>query len=287
MDKVGLRELLRVAEETCQRRAKDLSARTDAAAAGRADAEVELVLDRLTQLGLLLLHHRVTDIWEELCSTLVAIFRLGLPADVELRHVHATAETSAWLMAVIKRVLALGAVAVQRGEFHLAAKLVLQKPVETLRHYYWLRYTVTTAARAEFPEYRAKQSLIPPAAEYVRGQPALFQGFDENIDRVVNAMCQFDFWACALVVHLANDTDVCYPNFGVYWNHRTTPIVRRLIEDPAVRAPFGDGMTDDRLAMILRALDDLTGKVYFSFSGWDSGQWDDQVIVDFLKAHST
>jgi hypothetical protein len=284
MDRVGVRELLRLAVDVCARRyrtAIDTLPTTDVVPR---DAEVELVLDRLAQTGITLLRHKVADIWEDLLSALLEIFNLGVPENHASGSLTVPPRNADFLLAVMERVFLLGGYANQLKRYDFARHIVTQVPVQQLRHYYWIRFAVTMSARGELESFKGKKSLIPLASEYVRTRPEFFQLFKTNMDVVVDNMCQFDFFNCVLSVHLADDVRRCYPNFGLYWNHRTTPIVIELVTGGEAREALAD-VDDRRLAQILTELDEVTAQSFFDYSGWDRGNWGDRRIAAFLEQH--
>lgn len=285
MDRIGFRELLRAGVATCERRFHGVVEARPDNDVGPRDAEIELVLDRLAQIGITVVRHDLAEAWDELLGALLTIFRIAIPAKHNYYSVAFPPRNADFLLAVIERVLLLGSYANRQRRYALAKRLVIQLPEEGLPHYYWLRYAVTMAARGELTSFHGKKSLIPIASEYVRTRPEFFQLFSENMDEAVNDMCQFDFFNCVLAVHLAGDTDECYPNFGLYWNHRTTPIVGDLVTGGPAREALPE-IDDAHLAELLVALDKLAAKVFFGFSGWHRGFWGDERIVSFLRKHA-
>lgn len=283
MDSIGFRELLETAFVLCERRFRALSERSPDLVSPR-DAEVELVLDRLAQTGILLLRNGLADAWRELMDTLRRIFQLAVPEEETYLNVYFPPRNADFLLAVIERVFFLGAYARRLEKFDFARVAIVQLPDPALPHHYWIRYAVTMVARGEVASYRGKKSLIPVASEYLRTRPDFFELFRQNMDNVVNDMCQFDFFGCVIATHLADDVYECYPNFGLYWNHRTIPIVVDLVTNGLARQAVPE-IDDDRLAEILRALDDVTAQAFFDFSGWSRNQWEDKRIIDFLKHH--
>lgn len=284
MDVVGLRELFRSGVTVAQARYRATVALDPADGNQSRDTETELVLDRLAVAGITLAQNKVTDVWGDLLQALLDIFRLALVDEQTIRRVYAPPRQADFLMAVIERVLLLGGYLNQTKQFDLARQLVMQTPDPKYPHYYWVRYAVTMVARGELKAFKGKKSLIPPAAEYVRTRPQFFRLFDDSMDSTVNNMCQFDFFNCALAIHLSNRTEECYPNFGLYWNHRTTPIVVDLVSGGPARTALGD-VDNARLAEILRELDALAAHAFFGFSGWDRNSWEDGQVTAFLKAH--
>lgn len=149
---------------------------------------------------------------------------------------------------------------------------------------YWLRYAVTMASRGEIADVFKGKSLIGPASELVRDLPTIWALFHENMDEVVNHMCQFDFLACVTTVVATQDVTRCYPNFGAYYSHRTLPAVREVIRGGPARDAVGD-VSHETLADILSAIDSIAREAFFSIAGWDG--YNDADILDFIRTHRT
>jgi hypothetical protein len=141
---------------------------------------------------------------------------------------------------------------------------------------------VTLASRGELKEAFKGKSLIGPVAEHLRGAPELGELFEQNQDVVVNALCQFDFLNCVIVVAETKDVDSCYPNFGGYYEHRTLPIVHDLIRGGASRAAL-PGVSDELLAEVLDAIDKETRHAFFGISGWHGY---DREVAEYITTHS-
>lgn len=278
MDEVGVRELLRSGVTLARKRID--AQRSQVAGTIAVDDTIAAVLDRLTQLAVVLADHDKRDLWNESIGALLEIFRLGVPANEELGSVR-TFEAE-YLMAAIQRVFALGGFLIRRGKYEYARTLISQTPNHNYPKYYWIRYAVTMISRGEIAQF--KKSLIAPSSEFVRSKPELFALFDENLDATVNAMCQFDFMQCVVASHETSSVFQAYPNFGAFWNYRTTPIVRSMLPGGAARSALTD-ISDAELANILRAVDQSTAHNFFNFSGWSSNNWGDKSIEGFLAAH--
>jgi hypothetical protein len=86
------------------------------------------------------------------------------------------------------------------------------------------------------------------------------------------------------VTYETSDVSRRYPNFGAYWNYRTAPVVRDLVEGGPARKALGD-VSDQQLADILRAVDEMAARNFIEFAGWDSAHWEDSVVLEFMHTH--
>lgn len=276
MDTIGLRELARTGRRLVQERYGELEEGADTATPWTRDSDTERYLDRIAQLIALCIDFEANEVVEDATHELLQISQIAVPEQPVYSSLPKFQAT--YLLSVIERVYALGGIAVRTQNYAAARTLTLQRPEpEDRPNYYWIRYAVTMAARADELE-----PIIGPTSEYVRDRSELFVLFDNNMDSLVNSLCQFDFFHCALVTHVTNDITNCYPSFGAFWNYRTTPIIRDLVTGGEAREALGD-INDSRLAEIIVDLDRLTSEEFFTVAGWESGNWGDETIVSFLE----
>jgi hypothetical protein len=276
MDKVGIQQLIRVGVNAARARIRNKGA---AEVGLGEDPQFSLILDRLTQTGLIFLEHGIREQWMVLVDGLQQIYRALLPPDPFSEHV--PSETAVVLMMVIQRVYTLGAFAVVRGRYEELRYLALQHASAHESSGYWARHAVTMAARGAVENVFKAHSLIGPASDVVRGRPEFFEVFDQNLDTVVDSMCQFDFLQCLLIINETGDRTDCYPNFGGYWNHRTLPIIRQIVTGGKPRQLLGD-TPDENVAELIRELDSLAAQSFFRVNGWRSSNWDFPEIEQFL-----
>jgi hypothetical protein len=278
MDKIGLQELICVGVSSIKSRLR----RNPDIKSGIVDhdSQVSVLLDRLTQLGTILLEHRVTEVWDCFVEGFVDIYRTLLPTRQYYDHV--PIPTARVLVTVVQRIFILGAYGVSHKRFEPLTTLVLQKPDSQDDYYYWLTHAGVMAARAELSDAFRGRSMIGPMSDAVRERPEFFGLFDENMDNVVNAMCQFDFLQCLLIAHATKNPDQSYPNFGGYWNERTLPLVRELVTGGPARQALG-AITDHELAYLLEQLDQLAGREFFRVNGWRTRSWIYPEITAFLE----
>jgi hypothetical protein len=258
MDKIALRKLIEAGVKRA--RAPESVEGPDSVK----DDITGLVLDRLVQAGQLALTYEEPWLFGEVIRGLLEIYRGALHAEEDGSHPNATAGQR--LFQIGSRVWIIGADAVRRKRFDLIRELVLQRPVERAESTYWLRYTVTMAARGDTHAFRGK-SLIGPVSEGIRERPQFFAAFGSNLDVVVDSLCQFDFLACVLVINETRDLSDVYPNFGGYYSERTIPIIEEVISGGPARTALGD-VPNELLAEILRKLDRSTSQAFFGVNGW-------------------
>lgn len=282
MDKIGLQELIRVGVGSARNRLRQHQSDTSSVDLLEDDPQVVLILDRLTQLGIVLLEHDVHEIWDTLVNGLVEVYRAPLPTVRGYDSV--SPHTARILVRIIQRVFTLGAYAVKRQRFELLSTLVLQKPAEDDDYYYWSTHAGTMAARADIEGAFKGRSLIGPASEMLRTKPEFFVLFDDNMDSVVNSMCQFDLFQCLVISHNTRDLHRCYPNFGGYWNQRTLPLVRDLCIGGKARQALND-ISNSELANLLVQLDRYAGSEFFRVNGWRPRTWLDPEIIAFIEKY--
>ena len=56
----------------------------------------------------------------------------------------------------------------------------------------------------------------------------------------------------------------------------------KVIRDNQVRAELLPTIPDDRLAMIVRILDEKADREFVAFNGWESNYWHDPEVQSFL-----
>lgn len=195
-----------------------------------------------------------------------------------------------WL-GVIVRLEAVGALAIRLQKWSLVRQLALT-PVTGERPPYnpfALRHGLTMAARANLFDQRegnkeVQLSLLVMARDLVERLEPLVIDFPGNEEAVLNSLCQFDVLAALTAIGVGGspDTRFYYTNFARFNTWRSEPAIRRLIEDPSVRAELFDG-SDDDLALAVRVIDRLATREAFRFNGWDEIR--DPIIVEFLAQH--
>ena len=189
----------------------------------------------------------------------------------------------AWL-SVIAAVYALGGALVAVKKFDYVPVLVDQHPDwggEYWRTRSWLRHALTMAARAKVLD---RPSLVPLGVEAAMSEPEIRSIlYDE--DAAIEATCQFDFLANVRIWASTHDGREPYPNFGLYYNQRTEPIIEDLVVGGDSRNALPESATDRDIADAITLLDQLASREFFRFGGWDSGLR--EPVRDFIKQHQS
>ncbi len=261
--------------------------------------EVGVLLGRLACLAAIGLELERHPVFERAVWAFTRVYEQGFDANgVPLLSVAPPRIPAQQLwLAVIERVLAVGALAVRRRDWTAVRDLALQAPrgedhpngrIEG--HYgNWLRHALTQAARANLlsETHQGRQvtvSLLGRALAHVSRLDCLRPDLAAEDDRLLSSICQFDLLACVAGISQGKRVGSAffYPNFARYFARRSEPAVRALLDDPSARAAlFPDD--DQDLADVLRALDEQAQREGFAFSGWTG--FEDPRIVRFLEEH--
>ena len=274
-----LRDLMLTAEEEIKRSwdsAPPLTSSDDPSF----DTSAHTVLDRVTQVGASLIENRQYGDLELVVDTFVHLYRAAgeqRAPTVAMTPLADERQALRWYD-IATRVYVLGAMSVLVKGFTVVPLLVLQQPNEMRKGRFWLRDTVTALARLRRFD---KRSLIGPISEYVSERPVFYRRFRNNKDTVVNTLCQFDFLQCVISVAETESIMACYPNFGGFYKDRTEPIVVDLVTGGKAREALPN-VDDKTLGRIILDLDRLAAREFFSFAGWDAGDWSDKRVTNFL-----
>ena len=281
MDKIGLRELLQLGVKEL---AQALEPNGPSSSVGAAeDARVGSLLDRIAQVGAIAAEHESPEAWDAVLGAFAEIIQLGRPKNEGLEGV--SKEEARFLLEVSQRLMFVGAYARVLGRFELVRSLTLLHPIDDYHQYFWSRYSVTMISRGRIGEWH--KSLIGPASEFVRSRSEFFSLFKANMDSVVNAMCQFDFLQCVIVLLTTDFDDTkTYPNFGAYWNHRSIPIVKEIIQNDELRSLL-NGATDVQLREAFLLLDASATRAFADYSGWSAGMWGDADVALFMQGEGS
>lgn len=236
-------------------------------------------LDRVTQIGVALIDYRLTEFLPLVTETLVNLFVDASTVGAgDGRSSLGTAGTARRWWDIAARVYVLGAFAVYREEFQVLPDMVLQVGRPQYEGRPWLRDTVTFLARSN---QLTGKSLIPVVGEFVTTHPAFFSRFRSNADAVINALCQFDFMQCVIALVKYQELGACYPNFGIYHNERTEPVVRSLVTKGKAREALPD-VEDALLAEVINTLDQVASQEFFAFNGWSRNSWRRREVSQFV-----
>ena len=247
------------------------------------------LLDRLTCLAALFLNLDKPKEFGRALDALNRIYDIGLSQSGEGRSDLALKASKLWLE-IIRRVYALGALAVRRDNWNAVRSLIIQRPRGLVRgesHNNWLRHTLTMASRAgDFHQQQDGKQVEVPLLSLCQ-QTALHNAClseDVDEDSLLDSVVQFDvfFNLVALSSQTRTFGEDYYPNFSRFYSHRSDPAFRRIVEDKAVREALliSDG---DQLAALLRKLFKSARQESFRYSGWD-GVFD-RVVITFLDEH--
>lgn len=273
----------------------------DAAALVEAGDQDELgvLLDRLACLAATGLELDRRPVFERAVWTFIKVYEQGFDANgVSLLSVAPPRIPAQQLwLAVIERVLALGALAVRRRDWVAVRDLALQAPRGDdhpngrIEGYYgnWLRHALTQASRANllYETHQGRQvavSLLGRSLAHATRLDCLRPDLAADDDRLLSSLCQFDLLACVAGISQGKSAGSAffYPNFARYFVHRSEPAVRTLLHDASARAAlFPDD--DQDLADVLRVLDEQAQQEGWKFSGWMG--FEDPAIVRFLEEH--
>jgi hypothetical protein len=273
----------------------------DAAALVEAGDQDELgvLLDRLACLAAIGLELDHRPVFERAVWAFTKVYEQGFdPNGVPLLSVAPPRiPTQQLWLAVIERVLAVGALAVRRRDWIAVRDLALQAPRGEdhangrIEGYYgnWMRHALTQAARANLlsethQDRQVVVSLLGRALAHATRLDCLRPDLAADDDRLLSSICQFDLLACVAGIGQGKSSGSAffYPNFARYFAHRSEPAVRALLDDPSARAAlFPDD--DQALADVLRVLDEQAQQEGWKFSGWMG--FEDPTIVRFLEEH--
>ena len=254
--------------------------------------EIATLLDRLTCLLALTVRLGLRDWIDRLIGVLVEVYSLTFDGNGSPRRIAGNIEPSWLQLAVIERMMAVGALAVRRADWHSVRSLVLQTPSNILRDTYtnWIRHAQVMAARAGYLEQVDNQgrksdvgllSTVMAAADRLA---CVRSGLPEGDERLLTSVVQFDFLAMMTVLAWTpSDKDFTYyPSFGRYYSYRIEPTVARLITDRPMRAEIYPG-TDEQLAEDLNLALNMAVREGVRFGGGRS--FTDPIVTQFLQTY--
>ncbi|HZE69308.1 MAG TPA: hypothetical protein VE135_07305 [Pyrinomonadaceae bacterium] len=233
------------------------------------------LLDRLACLGALFLSLDRSKEFSEVVKVLNRIYDIGLSDSGEGRSGLALKPSKLWLE-VIRRVYALGALAVRRENWDAVRLLIVQRPRGlVVGEFYnnWLRHALTMASRSgDFQQQQNGRKVDLPLLSLCQqtalGNTCLSEDVDE--DTLLDSLAQFDVFFNVVAISSQSRTlgSDYYPNFSRFYSRRSDPAFRRIIEDPTVRETLGIG-NGEQLASSLRKLFKVAHEESFKYSGWD------------------
>lgn len=261
-------ELLRREDDIPLRSLLDQAARDAAPLSTAQDRdEFDQLLDRVTTVAAVTLHHQRTTWFTQSLNVLQLIYELGVD---EHGNTRGGASVRLWF-AVITRVYALGALAVREKDWRAVRALAERRPDGTRFDYYgsWLRHALTEASRGGLFEREENAGLIARAHNIVRDNAALRPDRGADDPAVLNSLIQFDVYGAFVVIGARGSTDDSnfYTNFARYYSERSAPAFRTMVTDHDVRRRLFDG-DDGLLADAIVTLGTQAQREGIRYNGW-------------------
>jgi hypothetical protein len=260
------------------------------------DFETELgdIVDKITCLAATFLGYGQIDLFNRAVSVLADIYKIAIDVraqalDYSTRIDPADKAPRLWLL-VMRRVFALGALAVRLRIWEAVRTLTLQRPGE-LSDYYndWLRHALTMAVRGghlhQQEQGQPVVNLLSLARLDVERLDCLRDdGVASDDEAVLNSLVQFDLLSNLVSIADANraDSAVFYTNFAPFRTERVEPIVERVLDDADMRNVIFP-LDDADLAQALTAIGQMAqqeGARYGGFWGWDRSR-----VEDWIREH--
>lgn len=270
-------EVLRVDDDITIRRFLD-RATTDfrtSIAPGGSIAEATAILDRLTELAAYAIRWGRPQHVTVVLNALEQMYSSILGDHGELRAT-LMAPAHELLMAIVDRLLGLGAVAFETGTWELIPVVVVRRPPRMPSGYTnWFRHTMTSAAQAQ----RDFTYTDPDTGDVKR-----CTYLEHGIRSVAHLRClnpdapaletfrtrvvSFDALATCAVSHFAPGSKAFayFPGHRAYDGERFEPALAGLVEDPTIRAEVFPG-GDAALAELLVDLEETTPASLVKFGG--------------------
>jgi hypothetical protein len=239
------------------------------------EADFFTLLDRLACLGALFLSLDRSKEFSNLVAVLNQIYDIGLSESGEGRSGLALTPSKLWL-AVIRRVYALGGLAVRRENWDAVRLLIVQRPRGlVVGDFYnnWLRHALTMGSRSGDLEEqkdggKVNLSLLSLCQQTGLGNACLSEDVDE--ETLLDSLVHFDVFFNVVAISSQSRTwgDDYYPNFSRFYSRRSDPAFRRIVDDATVRKTLGIA-NGEELASALRRLFAVAHHESFRYSGWD------------------
>lgn len=173
------------------------------------------------------------------------------------------------IVALLVRVFLLGSYITRRRKWQFLPPLVNHKITLSGGYEYssWIRHALVTVSRAEVLKADGDGkggSILSVARAHGRDTPSLCRDILAPVevepssgDPLLNSLCQFDLWWC-MIAALHADHDKFgmefYPNFAVFFGHRTEPAVDTIATDSAARAAAFPGSPRSDVASALKTV---------------------------------
>ncbi|WP_347587134.1 ATP-binding protein [Streptomyces sp. B6B3] len=246
--------------------------------------DLELLLDRVAQIAGIALLVEAGALFDRSVHALLAIYRLTLTPQGELRSELGTGGVRLW-WSIITRVEAIGAAAIRGGNWEQVRQLVLQRPDDhrVASYYYvsWLRHALTEAARERIPEMHGSVRdtlrpgvLVHAARAVIHRLTALRMDFPDDTafgtgepergdGPLLDSICQFDAAACVVSFAASGKDHDFYPSFSGLYPRRAEPVLRRILDDGKVRDRLFPGQNLDDVTQAVQVVATLAEK-----EGW-------------------
>lgn len=251
------------------------------------ESELANLLDKLTCLAATFLEYEQDEWFERVIETLATIYSMPLREGDARRFGYATSidpnekAPRVWLLTV-ERVIALGALAVRRGNWEAVRMLAVQLPKRLDQEYdaNWLRHALTMSSRSQLVNNQT--SLLSLARTEVERLACLRpDGLAGDDEEIITSLAQFDALSNVAEIDAAGDNDgrVFYTNFARFRQNRIQPIIERMLEDPDMRAViFRRG--DEELALALAKIGEMAHQEGMRYDGF--GSWWPTPVGDFI-----
>jgi hypothetical protein len=247
------------------------------------------LLDRLACLGSLFLTLDQSEEFNKVVTALNRIYDIGLSESGEGRSGLALKPSKLWLE-VIRRVYALGALAVRRENWDAVRLLIVQRPKGlVVGEFYnnWLRHALTMASReGDLQEQHEGRKVELPLLSLCQQTALANKCLSDDVDEetLLDSLAQFDVFFNVVAISSQSRTfgSDYYPNFSRFYSRRSDPAFRLIVEDPTVRKSLGIG-EGEQLASSLRNLFTVAHHESFKYSGW--GGVFDRVVNTFLDQY--
>lgn len=260
-----------------------------------AGQEMGTLLDRLTRTAAAAVGFGERRLFESCVRTTFTVYMSGFDERGDQRNT----STSGGRMSspllwyeLAKRIIAVGGLAVRRGDWGAVRQLALQMTTDRIsvsygEGQYWLRHAAKEADNTgivDTSDANRRQGgwLVNGALEIVEREPYLRPDLPAGDHRLLQSLLGFDLLVTLVVSADVGvfDTGKAYPSF-IYWNlYEVEPLLASLLRDGGMRAGvFPGGVEDAFLARVLRNLGRAAGRRSGLWSEWG------KAVSDFLSRH--
>jgi hypothetical protein len=242
------------------------------------------LLDRLTCLAASFLELGRRGWFQRVVDTLVAIYGIGFENEPPISNAPPRQSAVLWL-AIIERVVALGSLAVRRGDWWAVREFVARQQPEMREGYKtWLRHATTMANRAGLLTPRdgtdeVLDSLLSLARNVARRLERLRPDVEPEDEKILTGLNQFDFLASLVAMADSDNKTGIFPNFARFDGERTRPVAQRLLREPDMREIIYPG-NDLHFADALHTIDREAQRAGFRYDGWEGYTRD---VNDFIR----